>query len=81
MTKRRRQPQRHRQPLIPKNQQILTNITFQQRETFYQQWCTHRSETEYLALDITSTSSYSELIEDVEWGYNRDEENLGHVSK
>jgi hypothetical protein len=60
--------------------EILTDITFQQRETFYQQWCTHRSETEYLALDITSTSSYSELIEDVEWGYNRDEENLAQIN-
>ncbi len=35
---------------------------------------------EYLALDITSESSYSELIEDVEWGYNRDHEQLPQVN-
>jgi transposase len=35
---------------------------------------------EYLALDITSTSSYSELIDSVEWGYNRDGEKLPQVN-
>lgn len=39
-----------------------------------------RCEQEYLALDITSTSSYSELIQDVEWGYNRDKEQLAQIN-
>lgn len=35
---------------------------------------------EYLALDITSISSYSELMGNVEWGYNRDKEKLAQVN-
>ena len=59
---------------------ILTNITINDIESFHQQWAKKRSEKEYLALDITSTSSYSGLIENVEWGYNRDGENLAQVN-
>jgi transposase len=60
--------------------ELLATITLDMRERFYQAWCRHRQEKEYLALDITSVSSYSELIEDVEWGYNRDGEDLPQVN-
>jgi transposase len=33
-----------------------------------------------LALDITSISSYSQLISEVEWGYNRDKEKLPQIN-
>ncbi|GHV40050.1 IS4 family transposase [Synergistales bacterium] len=56
--------------------ELLSAISHGDREGFYQAWCAHRCEEEYLALDITSASSYSELVDDVEWGYNRDNENL-----
>ena len=59
---------------------ILGNLSFGEREAFFQEWCKKRSESEYLALDITSVSSYSELIDDVEWGYNRDHENLAQIN-
>jgi transposase len=60
--------------------ELLTEITPDEREHFYQAWCRHRQESEYLALDITSVSSYSELVEDVEWGYNRDGEALPQIN-
>lgn len=60
--------------------ELLTVVTSDMREGFYQAWCRCRSEQEYLALDITSTSSYSKLIEDVEWGYNRDNEQLAQIN-
>jgi transposase len=60
--------------------ELLAEITPEEREHFYQAWCRHRQEKEYLALDITSVSSYSELVEDVEWGYNRDGENLPQIN-
>ena len=60
--------------------ELLTAITPEARENFYQAWCTYRSEQEYLAIDITSISSYSNLIEDVEWGYNRDKEALPQIN-
>jgi transposase len=60
--------------------EMLAGITQRERDSFYQSWCSLRSEKEYLALDITSTSSYSELIDSVEWGYNRDGENLPQIN-
>lgn len=59
---------------------LLQAVSPEGREAFYQAWCQLRSEQEYLALDITSTSSYSELIQDVEWGYNRDKEQLPQIN-
>lgn len=60
--------------------ELLMAISADSREAFYQAWCQYRSEQEYLALDITSISSYSNLIEDVEWGYNRDKEALPQIN-
>jgi transposase len=47
---------------------------------FFKSWATHRAESEYLAFDITSISSYSTLIDFVEYGYNRDGENLPQIN-
>jgi hypothetical protein len=43
--------------------ELLATVTSCMREHFYRAWCRHRQEKEYLALDITSVSSYSELVE------------------
>jgi transposase len=60
--------------------ELLLSIEPVDRDMFFSSWCDFRSDREYLALDITSTSSYSELIDDVEWGYNRDKEKLPQVN-
>ena len=60
--------------------ELLSDLTSNEREAFYQAWRQLRSEQEYLALDITSISSYSTLIDDVEWGYNRDHEALPQIN-
>lgn len=60
--------------------ELLDAVEPEHREEFYRTWCAIRSDREYLALDITSSSSYSELIDDVEWGYNRDGESLPQVN-
>lgn len=59
---------------------LLQALSPEQRQSFYQTWCQLRSEQEYLALDITSISSYSQLIDDVEWGYNRNHEPLPQIN-
>jgi transposase len=59
---------------------LLAGMTKDERDDFYHMWCALRSEMEYLALDITSASSYSELIDSVEWGHNRDDENLPQIN-
>lgn len=60
--------------------ELTASIMPDRRDAFYKAWCSRRAEEEYLAVDITSTSSYSELIEDVEWGYNRDGEPLPQIN-
>lgn len=51
-----------------------------ERTAFFRDWATYRSEQEYLALDITSISSYSLLNEFLEFGYNRDREDLPQIN-
>jgi transposase len=60
--------------------ELLNEISFAERETFYKHWAAKVTENDYLALDITSTSSYSELIPEIEWGYNRDGEDLPQIN-
>ena len=60
--------------------ELLSGISGEERDNFYRMWCSLRSEAEYLALDISSVSSYSQLIDSVEWGYNRDGENLAQIN-
>jgi hypothetical protein len=43
---------------------------------FYENWSSYITDNEYLALDVTSISSYSQLMNLVEVDYNRDNENL-----
>jgi len=45
-------------------QELLYLAIYQVLEKFYQAWIAEQG-------DITSLSSYSELIEGIEWGYNR----------
>jgi transposase len=59
---------------------LVSSLPESQVLRFYQAWVATRSEQEYLALDITSVSSYSQLIDDVDWGYNRDQEKLPQVN-
>lgn len=60
--------------------ELLANITEGDRLSFYEKWGELRCENEYVALDITSISTYSELINDAEWGYNRDGEDLPQIN-
>jgi len=43
-------------------------------------WCIKKGDTSALIFDITSVSSYSELMELVQWGYNRDKEHLPQIN-
>jgi transposase len=60
--------------------ELLHEVSEAQRSNFYIGWTGFRQEREYLALDITSVSSWSSLIDDVEWGYNRDKEDLPQIN-
>jgi len=51
-----------------------------QRELFIQKWVKYQKDDQGIFFDITSFSSYSNMIDIVEWGYNRDGENLPQVN-
>jgi transposase len=59
---------------------LMNSITFKDRMNFYSCWSKLREEVEYLATDITSISSYSNLIEFVESGYNREGDKLKQIN-
>ena len=47
---------------------------------FFNDWMKRRKNTEYLAYDVTSISSYGKNMENLEWGYNRDKEKLPQIN-
>jgi transposase len=51
-----------------------------ERDVFFQQWIAHCRPVQTSVFDITSLSSYSTLIPEVEWGYNRDHDPLPQVN-
>jgi transposase len=60
--------------------ETLAGFGSSERNAFYKLWHAHISEREYVALDITSVSSYSKRIGSCEWGYNRDHEDLPQIN-
>lgn len=63
-----------------KASEVCKSIVLDQRNKFFKRWIYAREKEEYLAYDITSISSYSTGNDNVEWGYNRDEENLPQIN-
>lgn len=51
-----------------------------QRVEFVQKWIEHLKPIKGIFYDITSISSYSTNIDFIEWGYNRDKENLPQLN-
>jgi len=60
--------------------ELLGAFGQKERNDFFSAWCAANSGDEYMAVDITSVSSYSQLITDCERGYNRDGENLRQIN-
>lgn len=60
--------------------ELLIRITPSLQQDFFKSWISKNKQEEYYAMDITSISSYSELIQFVSWGYNRDGEDLPQVN-
>ncbi len=60
--------------------ELLSSLSVDKQTLFFQNWVKKVSEKEYFALDITSVSSYSELLSSVRYGYNRDGESLPQIN-
>ena len=50
------------------------------QEEFFCRWAKRRSPVQTIVFDITSLSSYATLVNEVEWGYNRDHEHLPQLN-
>ena len=59
---------------------LFAGLTREKRMAFFRSWAASLAQSEYLAYDVTSVSSYSEGISDLEWGYNRDGERLPQLN-
>lgn len=60
--------------------ELLCRITPSLQQDFFRLWAAANHNQGYFALDITSVSSYSELVDFVRWGYNRDGEKLPQIN-
>jgi transposase len=60
--------------------ELLQALTRSKQLGFFKQWARTRAEKEYMAMDITSVSSYSKQNEYVRYGYNRDGESLPQIN-
>lgn len=59
---------------------LFSGITENERICFFNDWMKRKKNTEYLAYDVTSISSYGKNMENLEWGYNRDKEKLPQIN-
>jgi len=60
--------------------ELLNSFGCNERIRFFKQWYQHVRENEFVALDITSLSSYSENMGMLGWGHNRDGEKLPQLN-
>ena len=75
----------HRHPLggdLPsqRSSELFAGISEAQRMEFFRLQAKRRAEDEYWAFDSTSISSYSETLEQVKWGRNKDSEELPQIN-
>ncbi|MCD8201716.1 MAG: transposase [Clostridia bacterium] len=60
--------------------ELMLSITCEERSDFFTGWVECVNEESFIALDITSISSYSQQTQGVEYGYNRDKEKLPQLN-
>ena len=65
----------------PEISKLFESLSEENRRAFFNDWIKHnKNDKECLAYDVTSISSYSDTLESLENGYNRDKENLPQIN-
>lgn len=59
---------------------LFSSIREEDTMLFLKDWLNKNKTDEYIAYDVTSISSYSKQIAELEWGYNRDKEKLPQIN-
>lgn len=60
--------------------ELFASIDEDSKQRFFSLWSDRRVETEYLAYDTTSISSYSQMIKQVKYGFNKDHDPLAQIN-
>lgn len=60
--------------------ELLCRVDPSKQQDFFSRWTDINHDSGYYALDITSVSSYSEMIDFVRRGYNRDGDDLAQIN-
>lgn len=63
-----------------RSSEIYKEIDTKSRLDFFDEWIASNGEDEYIAIDVTSKSSYCTNNEYTDWGYNRDHEKLPQIN-
>jgi len=63
-----------------KSSRLFASLRQEDMLLFFREWMKHKRAKEYVAYDVTSISSYSKNIAELEWGYNRDKERLPQIN-
>lgn len=59
---------------------MLKSMGPEEMETFYRSWVPRQTSDGYVCYDVTSVSTWSDMIEEAEYGYNRDHEKLPQIN-
>ena len=59
---------------------LLASLRAEDWMLFFREWIKQKKAKEYVAYDVTSFSSYSRNIPELEWGYNRDKEKMPQLN-
>lgn len=59
---------------------VFSNVREEDILLFFRNWIQKAKQNEYIAYDVTSFSSYSSNINELEWGYNRDKEKIPQIN-
>jgi transposase len=63
-----------------RSSELFSQINEDAKQSFFRAQSNRRLETEYLAYDTTSISSYSKLIKQVRWGRNKEHDPLAQIN-
>ena len=60
--------------------ELFSKISEDKKLEYFRKQAKRRSEKEYLAFDTTSISSYSELLKQVKYGKNKEDDDLPQIN-
>jgi transposase len=60
--------------------ELFASIDEYSKHKFFKLWGKHKVENEFWAYDITSISSYSEQLKQIQYGYNKENDNLAQLN-